>query len=87
MELMTRAFWVYAWERAVKTTAQTALSLMSVDYVGVLEVDWAAVGSAAGLAAVLSILTSLTGFSDSAPDAPDAPEPAEAGDPGDAALA
>lgn len=65
MKLFTRKFWTYAFERAVKTAAQTALSLMSVDYTGLHDLPYDTVGSAAGLAAVLSVLTSLTQFKES----------------------
>lgn len=70
MKLFSKAFWIYASERAVKTAAQSALSLMTVDYTGILAVDFKAIGSAAGLAALLSVLTALTSFTPSVPDAP-----------------
>lgn len=57
--MMTRAFWLAALERAAKTAAQCAVSLLGVGYVGVHDADWATVGSAAALAAVLSLLTSI----------------------------
>ncbi|EOM77894.1 Holin [Rhodococcus rhodnii] len=46
-------------ERAVKTAAQAAIGVLGAGAVGVLDVDWANVGSVAGLAAVVSILTSV----------------------------
>lgn len=46
-------------ERAVKTAAQSAIGVLGAGAVGVLDVDWANVGSVAGLAAVVSILTSV----------------------------
>lgn len=45
--------------RAVKTMAQTAVSLLTVDVVGVLEVNWVAVLSASALSGIVSILTSV----------------------------
>jgi hypothetical protein len=48
--------------RAVKTAAQTAVALIGTNAVGITEVDWVAVGSAAALAAVLSFLTSVAGI-------------------------
>jgi len=59
MSLITRAFWTAAFERAIKTLAQTAVALVSVAGLGFLDIDWAQVASVAGLAAVVSILTSI----------------------------
>lgn len=52
--------------RAVKTMAQTAVALIGTNAIGVTEVDWAAVASAAALAAVLSVLTSVAGIPEAA---------------------
>lgn len=57
--MFTWRFWRAAIERAIKTAAQTAVGVLSVGGLGLLDVPWAAVGSAAGLAALLSILTSI----------------------------
>ena len=46
-------------ERAIKTAAQTFLALVGTNAVGLTDVDWLAVASAVGLAAVLSVVTSL----------------------------
>ena len=54
--------WIHAAGiRAVKTAAQTALSLFSVGMV-MTEVDWKLVASASVVAGVYSLLTSLAGL-------------------------
>ena len=57
--MFTLAFWKDAGERAVKTAAQTAVALIGTGMVGILDVDWAQVGSVTAVAALLSILTSV----------------------------
>lgn len=47
--------------RAVKTVAQTAVSLVGVGAV-MSDVDWVMVGSASLLAGILSMLTSIAGL-------------------------
>lgn len=47
--------------RAVKTVAQTAVSLIGVGAV-MSDIDWLMVGSASLLAGILSILTSVAGI-------------------------
>lgn len=47
--------------RAVKTVAQTALSLISVGAV-MSEIDWAMVASASVVAGIYSLLTSVAGL-------------------------
>jgi len=51
----------YAGVRAVKTVAQTAVSLVGVGTV-MSDVDWTMVGSASLLARILSLLTSVAGL-------------------------
>jgi len=46
-------------DRAARTAAQTAAALVVGDGVGILDVDWAAIGSVAGLAAIASVLTTI----------------------------
>ncbi len=63
---MNEKYWI-AWMkaaaiRAIKTMAQTAISVITIDAVGILDVNWIAVGSAAALAGVVSMLTSLAGL-------------------------
>lgn len=48
--------------RAIKTMAQTAVALIGTNAVGITEVEWMAVGSAAALAGIVSILTSVAGI-------------------------
>lgn len=57
--LIERSFWSDAFERAVKTVAQTAVSLLVAGSSGLLDVDWVQVGSVAGLAGLVSVLTSV----------------------------
>ena len=57
--MWTKNFWKQAAERAVKTFAQGAGALLVGEGLGLVNVDWATVGSVAGLAAVASILTSV----------------------------
>ena len=47
--------------RAIKTVAQTAVSLIAVGSV-MSDVNWVQVGSAALLAGILSLLTSIAGI-------------------------
>ncbi len=48
--------------RCIKTMAQTVGALISTNAVGITDVDWIAVGSAAALAGVYSIVTSIAGL-------------------------
>lgn len=48
--------------RALKTFAQAAVSMLTGDMVGVLDVDWVAVASVAAMAAIASLLTSVAGL-------------------------
>lgn len=48
--------------RAIKTFAQTAVSLFGGDLVGILEVDWVKIVTVSATAAVLSLLTSIGGL-------------------------
>lgn len=57
--MWTRTFWKQAIERALKTGAQTAVALLGVAGLGVLDVDWTQTASVVGLAVVASLLTSV----------------------------
>jgi hypothetical protein len=48
--------------RAVKTAAQTAVSLIGTGAVGFTDLDWLQIASVSGVAAVLSLLTSVAGL-------------------------
>jgi hypothetical protein len=58
--MLSKTFWLQAFERAVKSAAQALLLLWGADqFFDAMTVDWqGALGVAAG-AAVLSVLTSL----------------------------
>ena len=57
----TKQWFKAAAVRAVKTVAQTALSLITVGAV-MSEVDWAMVASASAVAGITSVLTSVAGI-------------------------
>jgi hypothetical protein len=57
--MFTLAFWRAAFERAVKTLAQSAAALLVGAGTGLLDTDWTSVLSVAGIAAVISVLTSV----------------------------
>jgi len=70
--MLSAAFWTSALERALKTVAQSLLSLWLVGDVmfNILTVDWtSALGVAAG-AGVISLLTSVISLPVGAPDSP-----------------
>lgn len=48
--------------RAIKTFAQTAVSLIGTGAVGFTDLDWLQIASVAGVAAVVSLLTSVAGL-------------------------
>lgn len=58
-QLLTRQFWTYAVERAVKTTAQAAIAVLGASAVDLLSTDWLGVASAAVGGGILSLLTSI----------------------------
>lgn len=52
--------------RAVKTAAQTALSLIGTGAVGFTDLDWVQIASVSGVAALASVLTSVAGLPEAA---------------------
>ena len=61
-QLKSKQWWKAAGTRCLKTIAQSALALIGTNAIGVTDVNWAAVASAAALAGVVSLLTSLAGL-------------------------
>jgi len=59
MSIFTPTFLKDAAERAISTAAQAAIGVLTAGAVGLIDVDWAATGSIAGLAAVVSVLKSI----------------------------
>lgn len=57
--MFTQAFWRAAFERAVKTFAQTLAALIGANAVNVIDVDWPALLGISATAAIVSILTSV----------------------------
>ncbi|WP_327421695.1 holin [Streptomyces sp. NBC_01230] len=57
--MITLAFWRATAERTVRTGAQALVAALSLDTVGVLDVDWGQGLSLAGSAALLTVLTAL----------------------------
>lgn len=62
--------------RAVKTAAQTAVSLIGTGSVGFTDLDWMQIASVSGVAAVLSLLTSIAGI----PEVSDGTSPLKRGE-------
>ena len=48
--------------RCVKTIAQAALSMLSGNALGIMDVNWLAVASVAAMAGIISILMSVAGL-------------------------
>ncbi len=66
---LTRKFWEQTFERAFKTTAEVAASVLSVSAV-VQDVDWALVGGSTAMATLLSLLFSIGSARIGADDSP-----------------
>ncbi|MFC0673565.1 holin [Brachybacterium hainanense] len=60
MSILTNpAFYLATAERAVKTTAQSAVAILTTDITGILEVDAVQALSVIGLATLVSVATSF----------------------------
>lgn len=59
MVYTTRNFWKGAIERAIKTFGQTLLSVLGLDGIGILDIDWSQSLSIAGAGVLASLLTSI----------------------------
>ena len=61
MNVLTAKWWKAAAIRAVKTIAQTAVSMLTVGQL-FTDVDWLGILSLSAVAGIISILTSLAGL-------------------------
>lgn len=61
MNVFTKQWWKAAAIRAVKTVAQTAVSMLTVGQL-FTDVDWLGILSISAVAGIISILTSLAGL-------------------------
>ena len=61
MTITSKAWWIAAGRRALRTLAQVAIATIGTSAL-ISEINWIAVGSASALAAILSLLTSLSGL-------------------------
>lgn len=59
MTIWSGSFWKATTERAIATSAQSAIAALGTDLIGVLDIDAVAVLSLAGGGAVLSVLKSV----------------------------
>ncbi len=57
--MFTLPFWKDAAERAIATAAQTAVGVLGVAGLGLLDVDWTAALSVSALAGLVSVLKSV----------------------------
>lgn len=63
MSILSKDFWTYAGERAIKTVAQTATAFLGTGVIGIMQIDWQGIISVSLGAGLISILTSIQGFS------------------------
>ncbi|WP_347031714.1 holin [Brevibacterium paucivorans] len=59
MTYASKAFWTATAERAIKTAAQSLITLIGTDAVGILAIDWAQILSVTATMTLLSVLTSV----------------------------
>ena len=57
--IFTRAFWIDAAERAIKTAAQAAVALIGAVQVSIIALDGGAIVGVAATAGLVSLLTSI----------------------------
>lgn len=57
--MFTGVFWKAAFERAVKTAAQSMIAILAVGQTTILTVDWQSAVAVTATATVLSLLSSL----------------------------
>ncbi len=57
--MWSKAFWLAALERAIRTLCQAAVAAIVAAGTGLVDTDWAGIGSVAGMAAIVSLLTSI----------------------------
>lgn len=57
--MWTRAWWIAAAERALKTVAQTLVALIGANAVDVTQLNWPSLLGIAATAGIVSVLTSV----------------------------
>lgn len=57
--MLTATWWADSIERAIRAGAAAAIGTLGAGQIGLLDVDWAATGGIAGMAALVSWLTSV----------------------------
>jgi threonine dehydrogenase-like Zn-dependent dehydrogenase len=68
MTILTKKFWSFAGERAIKTFAQAAVAVLGTGSIGLLTIDYVTLVSISGGAALLSVLTSIISVTSSKED-------------------
>lgn len=68
--MFTLIFWKRTAERSIATAAQAVLASWGVDLIGILDVDWAATGSFAGLAFLAAVLKAVIASQVNDPESP-----------------
>ena len=59
--ITSKKWWIAAGTRAIKTIAQTALSMLTIGQ-AFIDVNWLNVLSVSGVAGIISLLTSIEGL-------------------------